>query len=86
MKIIALAGKSIEIIGYIDTKGNVVLELPDGQGIEKGCEVIGDLMAPGKMDHTGSLDWQKELQLSNARVIPQEDPRYQAPSTDNQLG
>lgn len=74
MKIIVCAGKKIKIRIYLDESGNGVGEVPDGQGIEKGCEIVGELLGEGAMDHSQSKDWQTEMKLSKEPTVQNAPP------------
>lgn len=75
MKIIICAGKELKWRGYIDANGTMIGEIVDGQGIEKGCEVAGDvLFGEGKMDHSRSKDWQTEMKLSKEPEVQTAPP------------
>lgn len=69
----------------MDEDGNRVEEIPDGQGIEKGCETIGKLFGEGEFDHSHSKDWQTEMKLSNAPAIEQETVETKNPFRDLEL-
>ena len=88
MKIFRVAGKPVEVIGYIDEEGKLIVEIPDGQGVKKGCETIGKIFGGGPMDHSNSVDWKKEQALANQRTQDpgQNQTRRAPPSLSNQLG
>ena len=80
MKIIKIAQADKDMIYVdveIDEKGNIVVDLPDGQDLGKSCDKIADyvLPRPGTKDHTGKADYHADPAPATGRESPRVAPR-----------
>jgi hypothetical protein len=72
MKIVKIAQQDKDMIFVdieIDEKGNIIVDLPDGQNLGKSCDKIVDHILPrtGVKDHTGKADYHADPKPTTPR-------------------